>query len=92
MLNTIILFVIAFVFAIYFLKLVNDIDHKHIDMNNIIIFVICCLALIYAITTDNSSAYHDGYNDAIHDAQLVGIGQDIYQLQFGDDIHEYTFD
>lgn len=33
-----------------------------------------------------------GYNKAIKDAQLIEATNDTYYIQFGNDIHEYTFD
>lgn len=75
------LMVVAYVFKITFS------DYK---LNDIIILVLSILFFCYVVG-DNTKAYKDGYNDAIHDAELVGIDQDVYQLDFNGQVHNYTF-
>lgn len=97
MLKTIVFIIISFIFAIYFFRVLNGIEHKKLNINDILVFILAFLIILNAnlvnkAETDRlNDAYNNGYNDAIHDAQLIGIGRNIYQLQFGDDIHEYTF-
>ena len=35
---------------------------------------------------------HLGYNKAIQDAQLINVNEDVYYIQFGNSVHEYSFD
>lgn len=97
MLKTVIFIAIAVIFAIYLFRVIDGIEHKNLDISDVIVFILAFVIILNASLTNVAesrkiiNAYNNGYNDAIHDAELVGIGQDIYQLQFGDDIHNYTF-
>ena len=86
----IVMSIIAIIFAIYMFRVIDGIEHNHLHFSDILVLILCFVVIFMAKSTDN--AYNSGYNDAIHNAKLVGIGEHTYQLQFGDDIHEYTFD
>lgn len=94
MFNTIILVIIGIIGTIYLFRVVDGIEHNTLRVSDILVATLCFGIIINAnITSKNeSNTYNNGYNDAIHDAELVSIGEHTYQLQFGDDIHEYTFD
>lgn len=85
MLFTIILIVIAIIGITYLVRTFYD-----LSINNIIIYVLA-FALFFVLV-NKSNTYEKGYNAAIHDAELVGIGQDGYQLNFNGEVHNYTFD
>ena len=94
MFNTIILVIIGIIGTIYLFRVVDGIEYNTLRVSDILVTILCFGIIINVnITSKNeSNAYNNGYNDAIHDAELVSIGEHTYQLQFGDDIHEYTFD
>ena len=94
MFNTIILVIIGIIGATYFFRVVDGIEHNTLRVSDILVAILCFGIIINAnITSKNeSNAYNNGYNNAIHDAKLVGISEHTYLLQFGNDVHEYTFD
>ena len=94
MFNTIILVIIGIIGATYFFRVVDGIEHNTLRVSDILVAILCFGIIINAnITSKNeSNAYNNGYNNAIHDAKLVGISEHTYLLQFGNDVHEHTFD
>ena len=94
MFNTIILVIIGIIGTTYFFRVVDGIEHNTLRVSDILVAILCFGIIINAnITSKNeSNAYNNGYNNAIHDAKLVGISEHTYLLQFGNNIHEYTFD
>lgn len=94
MFNTIILVIIGIIGTTYLFRVVDGIEHSTLHVSDILVAILCFGIIINAnITSKNeSNAYNNGYNDAIHNAELVGISEHTYQLQFGNDIHEYSFD
>ena len=94
MFNTIILVIIGIIGTIYLFRVVDGIEYNTLRVSDILIAILCFGIIINAnITSKNeSNAYNNGYNNAVHDAELVSVGEHTYLLQFGNNIHEYTFD
>ena len=94
MFNTIILVIIGIIGTTYFFRVVDGIENNTLRVSDILVAILCFGIIINAnITSKNeSNAYNNGYNNAIHDAELVSVGEHTYLLQFGNNIHEYTFD
>ena len=94
MFNIIILVIIGIIGTTYFFRVVDGIEHNTLRVSDILVAILCFGIIINAnITSKNeSNAYNNGYNNAVHDAKLVGISEHTYLLQFGNNVHEYTFD
>lgn len=62
----------------------------------VVILAIACAWLFIDNRTTSSfeeaEAFNRGYHNAIKSAKLIEINEDTYYIQFGDSIHEYTFD
>lgn len=105
MLNTIILIVIGIIGTIYFFRTVNGIDDNKFNISDLIITILCLgiIAQAHFCDIDYSGSmnkarlngYNDGYEAAIHSAELIEVNDDNYFIQFGTlgtEVHEYTFD
>ena len=101
MFNTIILVIIAIIFAIYMFRVIDSIEDNNLHISDILVFVLCLVIIIGAKSTDKmasgeiAEAYHNGYMGAIKSAQLIEVNDDGYKIQFGtfgNEVHEYSFD
>lgn len=101
MFNTIIMVIIAVIFAIYMFRVIDGIEDNNLHISDILVIVLCLVIIIGAKSTDKmasgeiAEAYHDGYMGAIESAQLIEVNDDGYKIQFGTfstEVHEYTFD
>lgn len=101
MFNTIILVIIAVIFAIYVLRVVNGIEDNNLHISDVLVLILCLVIVCGAKSTDKmasgeiAEAYHNGYQAAILSAELVEVNDDGYKIQFGTlgkEVHEYTFD
>lgn len=105
MLNTIILVIIAIVFAIYVLRTINGIDNNNFHISDLLVAILCLAIIAQARFCDidysggmnraRLNGYNDGYEAAIESAELIEVTDDAYYIQFGTlgtQVHEYTFD
>lgn len=99
--NTIILVIIGIIFTIYTMRTINGIDNDNFHFTDLLVAVICLAIIVQAKFYDNpnankyAEAYANGYDDAVHSAELVEGNEDNYYIQFGTfgtSIHEYTYD
>ena len=100
MLNTIILVIVTFIFAIHTLRLFDSIDEKF-SFTSLIIMLLCLGIIIQFKSYENpntqkiTDAYNRGFNDAIHSAELVETTTDGYSIKFGaiwGQVHDYTYE
>lgn len=93
MLNTIILVIIAFVFAIYVLRTINGIDNNNFHISDLLVAILCLVIIVQArfYDTATTKAYDNGYDSAIKSAEFIGADEDCYYITFGDNVHEYSF-
>lgn len=64
-----------------------------LKLNNFIILALSFSFFMFMVKGTNSTqTYNEGYNDAIHDAELIEITNDGYYINFNGEIHSYTFD
>lgn len=55
--------------------------------------LICIIGLVLVANFRFSDGqYREGYNDAIHEAELVNVTDTGYFIDFNGEVHEYTFD
>ncbi len=105
MFNTIILVIIAIICAIYFVRIVNCIDHKKVNFSDILVFILCMFIIIQArfykdeptptvdqnaYTVIYNAAYEVGYENAIRDAILWESNEYTYTISFDGELHEYA--